>query len=361
MKRLRHRVQFAYFAALVLAGTVLLFGQASDPVAEFLSKNQTNLATEGLTFLLQEASRTSFFLVGGLHGDNETQALVQDLGQALGPFGYRYTATEMSPWAANRLLASLKSQDVAALWGSDIEEAQPHVVIRELAAANPQNESLRSMSEMTRAGYRRSLAPALLQLARQAGEVMDIVVQGMSLRALLLRTLEIEVERLDPASELAASVHRETFMKETFVDNYRRVAGGDVKPKVIVVFGRNHMHRGYDRRGVSTLGNFIAELAVAEGVQSFHLALFAAGGRISLGGLQDADQRKDDPAFELLASLARYPATIFDLRPLRQPLRDIPSAKRSPRDASLLYWSDSYDAIVCYREVTPVGVPRPNR
>jgi hypothetical protein len=340
--------------------SVLLLGQATDPVSELLNKNQTDLATEGRAFLVKEASRASFFLVGGLHGDNETQALVQDLGRALGPFGYHNTAAEMSPWAANRLLASLGIQDRTAVWGSDIEELQPHLVIRELAGANPENQSLRSMSEKTSEGYHRSLAPELLQHARQAGDVKDITVQGTSLRDLLIRTLEIEVERLDSAASLAASVHRETFMKETFVANYQRAARGDAKPKVIAVFGQNHMHRGYDRRGVSTLGNFIAELAVAEGVQSFHLALFAAGGKISLGGLQDADQRKDDPAFELLASVARFPATVFDLRPMRQALRGVPSVKLSARDASLLYWADSYDAILCYREVTPAGVPRPN-
>jgi hypothetical protein len=49
----------------------------------------------------------------------------------------------------------------------------------------------------------------------------------------------------------------------------------------MAVFGQNHLHRGIDRRGVSTLGNFIAELAVAEGVESFHVVLFAAGGKIN--------------------------------------------------------------------------------
>lgn len=355
---MRRSLQAYCCAGFMVAWSVLLSSQTADLALDFLSKNQRDLAADGRTFLLQEASHTSFFLIGGLHGDNETQALVQNLGQALRPMGYRYTAVEMSPWATNRLSASFVSQDRNALWGSDIEEAQPQLVIRDLAAANPQNESLQSMLKMTGAGYRRSLAPALLDLAHQAGDMKDIAVQGMSLRTLLLRTLEIEVERRDPASSLAASVHRETFMKETFVTDYRRAAQGDAKPKVMVVFGQNHLHRGYDLRGVSTLGNFIAELAVAEGVQSFHLALFAAGGKIFLGGLQDADQRKDEPAFELLASVARFPATVFDLRPMRKALRDIPVSKRSTRDANLLYWSDSYDAVICYREVTPAGVPR---
>jgi len=361
MKLLIRPIQSCFCVGLLVAGSVLLCGQAVDPISERLSGNQKDLATEGRTFLVQQASRASFFLVGGLHGDNETQRLVQDLTQALQPFGYRYTAAEMSPWAANRLLASLGAQR-AALWGSDIEEVQPHLAIRELAAANPQNRALQSMSEMTKAGYRRSLAPALLQLAREAGDVRDISVQGTSLRALILRTLEIEVERRDSASSLAASLHREAFMKELFVSHYRRAVQGDAdRPKVLVVFGQNHLHRGYDRRGVSTLGNFIAELAAADGAQSFHLALFAAGGKVSLGGLVDADQRKDDSALEWLALLGKHPATVFDLRPLRQVLHDIPVATRSAREASLLYWADSYDAIICYREVTPAGVPQPKK
>jgi hypothetical protein len=104
---------------------------------------------------------------------------------------------------------------------------------------------------------------------------------------------------------------------------------------------------------VSTLGNFIAELAIAERVRSFHVVLFAAGGKVNLLGLQDSDQRKDDPTFAMLASAARYPATLFDLRPIRRALHQIPTGKLSASDSGLLYWADSYDAIVCYREVTP--------
>jgi hypothetical protein len=127
------------------------------------------------------------------------------------------------------------------------------------------------------------------------------------------------------------------------------------KAKVFLRFGRNHLHRGLDRRGVSTLGNFVAELAAAEGRQVFNVAAFAGGGRIRLlGPPTDFDERGDDPAFAYLASIARYPATVFDLRPLRQALHRLPGSQRSAIEASLLYWSDSYDAMIFYREVTPL-------
>ena len=56
------------------------------------------------------------------------------------------------------------------------------------------------------------------------------------------------------------------------------------KPKVFLRFGRNHLHRGYDRRGVSTLGNFVPELAAAERISAFNVAAFAGGGTIRLLG-----------------------------------------------------------------------------
>jgi hypothetical protein len=139
-------------------------------------------------------------------------------------------------------------------------------------------------------------------------------------------------------------------MKELFHQYWQKNA----KPKVLLRFGRNHLHRGYDRRGVSTLGNFAAELAVAQGVEAFNVAAFGGGGKISLGGrMLDWDERNDDPAFAFLATIARYPATVFDLRPIRQGLHRIADDKRSPAESSLLYWADSYDAILFYQEVTP--------
>jgi hypothetical protein len=337
---------------LFIAGFLVTFatigiGQRApgDGLPELLRANQFDLSTTGKAFLAKEASRASFFLIGGLHGDKETPALVDALWPTLKDSGYRYIAMEMSPWAANRL-------KVEHLRGGDIEEPQPHVLIRDLADANPQNRALQSMAELTKSGYERPLAPQLLQRAREMGEVKDTSPGGVSLRQQVLMTLDVEVERANRQGNdrLAASLRRETVMKELFLTHYR-AAGG--KPKVMTVFGQNHLHRGIDRRGVSTLGNFIAELAIAEGVQSFHVVLFAAGGKINFGGLQELDQRKDDPAFAFLASVATYPAAVFDLRPIRRALHQIPVQKLSARDAGLLFWADSYDAIVSYREVTP--------
>jgi erythromycin esterase-like protein len=210
------------------------------------------------------------------------------------------------------------------------------------------------MVKLTKDGYKRAVAPELLALARTMGEINDSMPGGISLRRQVLTTLEVETERANRKGNdrLAASARREAVMKEFFLAHYR-AAGG--KPKVMAVLGQNHLHRGIDRRGVSTLGNFIAELANAEGLQSFHVVLFAAGGKINYHGIQDIDQRKDDPAFGVFAAAARYPAAVFDLRPIRRALHQIPLDKLSASESGVLYWADAYDAIVCYREVTPAS------
>jgi len=124
---------------------------------------------------------------------------------------------------------------------------------------------------------------------------------------------------------------------------------------VLLRFGRNHLHRGYDARGISTLGNFIAEFALEEGKKTFNVGAFGAGGQQTVAGkTYDADERQDELTFALLAERAKYSATIFDLRFLRPLLHQIPPDKRSALQANLIYWADSYDALICYKTVTPL-------
>jgi hypothetical protein len=248
-------------------------------------------------------------------------------------------------------VTSVKHNGAAVLWGCDIEEVQPHFLIRELAAANPGSRDLQAAADMVKGGYQRRMAPALLPLVQAAADATDRQVGGVSLRSSLQGTLEVESERSAGAA-LSASVRRERVMKDLLHAHWMKTS----KAKVFLRFGRNHLHRGIDRRGVSTLGNFIAELAEAEGVPAFNVAAFAGGGKIRLvGPATDFDERGDDPAFAFLASIAKYPATVFDLRPMRKPVHQLPANRRSATEASLVYLVDSYDAMIFYREVTPLG------
>jgi hypothetical protein len=55
-----------------------------------------------------------------------------------------------------------------------------------------------------------------------------------------------------------------------------------------------------------------------------------------------------------LGSIVRYPASVFDLRPILQMLYSLPDAERSAAWMSLMYWADAYDAVICYRTVAPL-------
>ena len=360
------------FIALTLLtlGVATPGAQVADTVAPLLQR-QYQLSSDGRAFLLEEAANAGFFMLGELHGENEIPALIRAIWPSMWEAGYRRVAAEISPWAAHQLefgagkvcyvglwtraeaafVTSLKKDRGAVLWGCDIEEVQPHLLIRDLAALNPRDQQLQSAVQTAGEVYQRRTAPTLLAHVRSAAAGKDRSFNGVSLRSSLIRTLEVEADR-SAGDALQASLRREAVMKELFRQQWR-AAGG--RPKVFLRFGRNHLHRGYARRGVSTLGNFVAELAAAERMKAFNVAAFSGGGAIALvGPPAEFDERGDDPAFAYLASIARYPATVFDLRPLRQPLHRIPGARRSPLEASLAYWADSYDAMIYYREVTPL-------
>src|SRR5262249_7951826 len=149
----------------VLNSIPLAFGQGNF-VDELLKMHQTDLASDGKSLLLKEAAGASFFLIGGIHGDQETQALIQALWPSFEKVGYRYINVEMSPWMADRA-------GVPTVRGTDMEEAQPHLLIRELSAINQGNRGLESMVDLTKSGYRRSLALQLLDLLHKETAIKD--------------------------------------------------------------------------------------------------------------------------------------------------------------------------------------------
>jgi len=368
--------------SIVLAATpaVPQVADGDDPVLTALTAHQQDLETDGLKFLLDEAGKNDFFLLGEVHGDNEIPKLLTMLWPAMWKQGYRHIAAEVSPWAAHQLeFAPVgKGPDVMGLWtkqevnfvhtfagsnqdviwGCDIEETQPQLPIAELASLNPGDPELKRMRELTKDGYNRKMAPDLLKLAEQSKADADTVSNDVPLRENIIETLEVEKDRLGADTKMIAQNERERVMKEQFLKHFRLGSKAGVSGKVLLRFGRNHLHRGYDARGISTLGNFIAEFALEQEKKTFNVGAFGAGGTARMAGeTWNADERRDELAFALLAERAKYSATIFDLRPLRPLLHQIPSDKRSALQANLIYWADSYDALICYKTVTPLKLP----
>ncbi|HEX4811057.1 MAG TPA: hypothetical protein VH325_19110, partial [Bryobacteraceae bacterium] len=315
--------------------------------------------------LLAEARSHEFFLLGELHGEREIPELIKDLWPQLWAAGYRHVGAELSPWAAEHLnkARGLWTQDQATvvrqfakpnqdvLWGCDIDEEQPDRLILDVAKLNPGDAYLQQMIAITAHGYNRKQAPELLALSQAEHPAHDITIGGISLWQNIRETLRVEALRSNPATKLGASEARELVMKALFLSQYRREPEG----KVFLRFGRNHLHRGYDARGVSTLGNFVAEWALAENKSAFNVGAFAAGGKEHLAGETfDADERQDELSFALLAHIAGPNATLFDLRTLRPLLHSIAPEKRTTLEVNLIYWADSYDFLICYPIVSPL-------
>jgi hypothetical protein len=351
--------------------------QTLDVLLTTLASQQYDLDADGRSFLLDESRNNDYFLLGELHGENEIPALLRAIWPQMWKDGYRHIAAEISPWMARQLESAPPGQGLrfealwtrrqasdahafavagtSVLWGCDMEEVQPQFLIRELAALNPHNRSLGQMVRLTNDGYARKMAPELLALATTAGEIKDKVINSTSLRQNLIATLEIEKYRSDADTKMMAQNERELLMKEQFLDHLASISGTGTPSKVLLRFGRNHLHRGYDARGISTLGNFVAEFAIAHGQKAFNVGAFATGGKeILMGATFDADERQDELTFALLADKARFAATVFDLRSLRPLLHQIPQEKRTPLETNLIYWADSYDALICYKSVTPL-------
>lgn len=349
-------------------------GLNEDTIRMALAAHAVPLQGAGEAELLTEARNHDFFLLGELHGETEIPTLLRNLWPQLWKAGYHHVGAEVSPWAAEHLeqpaggdtasIVSLWTRDQASIvhqfaasgkdviWGCDIEEAQPERLILDIANLNPDDASLRQMTQITAQGYSRKQASQLLSFANSDLLAHDEVLDGISLWQNLRDTLRVEALRSNSDTKLAASKARELIMKELFIARYRHEPEG----KFLLRFGRNHLHRGYDARGVSTLGNFVAELALAENKSAFNVGVFAAGGKEHLVGKTfDADERQYEPAFALLASLAGNDATVFDLRPLRPLLHSIAPEKRTPLDNNLVYWADSYDFLLCYPVVTPLA------
>lgn len=381
LKDMGRRIFFWILFVSILGGvsTIVIHGQIPQPddaVVAALTNHQYDLEDDGGKLLLNEAKNNDFFLLGELHGENEIPALLRVLWPQMWEAGYRHIAAEVSPWAAYQLelvpagkgppvqglwtkedatyVHALADPNTNVLWGCDMEEIQPKSLIRELAALNPGDSNLKRMVALTKDGYSRKMAPDLFELAKGSTSDRDEVLNDVSLRQSLLATLEIEKNRLRPDTKMIAQNERELLMKEQFLAHFRRSSTPGTPSKVLLRFGRNHLHRGYDARGISTLGNFIAEFATAQGKKAFNVGAFAAGGRESLlGNTFDADERRDELTFALLAKRAKYSATLFDLRPIRQSLHLIPQEKRSALQSNMIYWADSYDALICYKTVTP--------
>jgi hypothetical protein len=356
----------------VLIPVIFFLGRANaqDTEAVIVSKNSYNLSDSGKAFLLKEARQVDLFMLGELHGEKEIPNLLTSLWPHFVDAGYRHIAAEVSEWAAAKLMFperydSLKVEGLwtnqearkvqstgsnshqKLIWGCDMEEISLGQMINELFENEKQTIISQNILKALSEGYSRNLAPKILSILGE-GELKEKFKNNSQFQSILI-SLKIDSARAFPKSRFDAQLLREDLIKRNFLKNYQ----SDSAHKILLRFGRNHLHYGFDERGISTLGNFIAEFSISKNLRCFNVATFAVGGECRLlGNTFNADERSDDIAFEFLFNQSKYDATLFDLRPLRVFLHSIVGKDRSELQRRLLYWADSYDSIICFKKVT---------
>lgn len=346
--------------------------------ARTLTLDSGRLSGPGAEWLLSEARRAHFFLLGEEHGVAEIPPLTASLFRALAVTAdYRHLAIETGDGLAAALDSLAREPDpVAAMtaWHEAHWPGAPFFTLREEAEllvhaveASPAPQvlwgldydimadrhalaRLRTLAESdaqrTAADAAIATADSLFRLALEEanpGRVFmfagpDTVLRDLRRtwdpepgsepdRILSLMEATLRINTRWGAGEILESNRERARWNKTQFDRMWRAAG---EPRVLFKFGANHMLRGRNFTGVFDLGNLASELADAMGSRSFHLAVLA--GRDTESAAMDPTimeyrprpsgaqaQPWANPFFDVLEDLSGTEPTwtVFDLRPLR--------------------------------------------
>jgi erythromycin esterase-like protein len=282
----------------------------------------------GWDLMLSQGRKSRFFLVGEEHGIAEVPAVVRELFRALEPAGYRHLALEISPPIAKALDETARGTDgfqkllrfygdnppgvvfyslreeaellVAAraavpsgrdpvLWGLDYEMMADRFLldgVRRRAPAGPAKAAAEALYEKSVAAFK---------TVKETGNPGAFF--SFSNPPELLADLRRAWPHPDPESALVLDVMEETlainhfYATEKYLDsNQRRAdlmrreflrywnAEKTNPPRVMFKFGGNHMLRGRSMVEIYDLGNFLFELAAAEGSQAYNVLLVGGAG-----------------------------------------------------------------------------------
>jgi hypothetical protein len=384
----------------------------ATPLPELLLKHRHTfalhdgrLAGEGAELLYSAVEQSQFFLIGEEHGVAEIPLITAALFQAGTAVGYKHLAIEVGPLLAQSLTSALEQNgrdglaafihsDPLAIpfysWREDAELLQAayttvHGTPNPLWGLDQEFvfsgcfllRQLRSLASQATATEKVEQALVKAQELRAASQPCLFVVQEDAYTAMkeafqpnnraawqILEALETSFHIYQlfgraMRGEIEAAYHsnaiREQLMKTNF-SHYCRQAQetGESRPKALLRFGSNHMHRGQSPTKVFSLGNFVSELAHFHDSQAFNLLIVGGPGtRVqSITGEQPAEGVKNVGLQPLMEHVDRELWTLFDLRPLRPVL----SARRladTTMELAEIIWK--YDAVAILSRSTPAA------
>jgi len=173
----------------------------------------------------------------------------------------------------------------------------------------------------------------------------------------LIESHEIYLKNMQGSPE--SNNQRARLLKRNFRLNLEKAAAGDQPQKVLVKFGEWHLYKGFNPLHQRDLGNYIAEVADAQGKTSLHICVLGAKGTHRIfGGYdrptklekfvmdEDHDYRWLKPAVE---SQLLNAWTVYDFRKLR-------FMELGPVDSDMERMIYGYDLLVIVPELTPADI-----
>jgi erythromycin esterase-like protein len=181
-----------------------------------------------------------------------------------------------------------------ALWGLDQEYlGSAGTLLQSMAATNPGPLSRAAISkaqdeEAASAGDARSTGDfsKLFMIASTDAEVQAlqsaIDKDGTSAARDELHefTLSRQIYRLNYQGSHASSLVRAELLKQHFLADYLPFKQANPSARILFKLGDNHTGKGFNDTHELNLGNFIAELAAADQVQSLHLQVLGVRGKL---------------------------------------------------------------------------------
>lgn len=345
------------------------------------------------------AAAAQFVFVGEEHDVREIPLIAGALWRELVPLGFKHVAIEAGPWLGERLdrFARFGDRDALAHFQAATWPRLPNNSVPPISQEDIVFYALLGRESGPHAGSEAPLiwgldqeqraAPLLRRLEQLAPATLAADIQLLRKRVEAAeqsgdfnnRTFRGDIQRI--MRSMPATGHREqqqileglkwrsmepsergdrNVKKELFMSQYQAAKRhGESAPRILLRFGGYHAARGLmPDFGSSTLANFLAELAVAEGSRMFDVVFINCRG-VSPGTFPRPCTWEQNEALKPFRAAAVAPWTLFDVRGLREPLRRARLNSLQSYPGGWQYWNlvMSFDAVVLLQESEPSHLP----